>query len=224
VAFEKTDTKSMFKHTLLVIYAHAFYNNILGVKVVVKGIENLPKNNNFVVFSNHIEASDPMYIKQIYRKFPLSFVSKEVLFKKFPIKNVLRGMGSIPISPRADKSAMNSILESIKLVESGQPMGIFPEGRRTYSNDIIDFKPGAFKLPLKAKADIAPIAVYGMHDIYKKGRIFPIKVYITLLPMIPYEEYKDMDTLEIAKKVQNMVKSQMDLFSASLTPKANQNR
>jgi 1-acyl-sn-glycerol-3-phosphate acyltransferase len=213
VVFEKANPKSLFKHGFLNVMAHAYYNDVLRVKVIVTGRENLPKNHRFVLFSNHIEASDPMYIKQVYRNFPVAFVSKEVLFKQWPVKSILRGLGCVPISPRADKSALNSILESIKVVQSGQPMGIFPEGRRTYSNDIIAFKPGSFKLPQKAEADISPLAVYGMHDIYRKGRgLRRVKVRLHVLPLIPYSEYKDMDTVALAAKVQEMVQTQMDHF------------
>lgn len=216
VVFEKANPKSLFKHTLLNLLAHAYYNDILRVKVVVTGRENLPKNGKFVLFSNHIEASDPMYIKQVYKQFPVAFVSKEVLFKQFPVGNILRGLGCVPISPRADKSALQSILQSIKVVESGQPMGIFPEGRRTYSNHLIAFRPGSFKVPQKAEADISPLAVYGMHDIYQKGRGWRrVTVYLHVLPLIPFAEYQNMDTVALAEKVQSMVQTQMDHFQES---------
>ncbi|MFA7724620.1 MAG: lysophospholipid acyltransferase family protein [Candidatus Izemoplasmatales bacterium] len=212
--FEKKNPKCMVKHWLLNLFANALYNNILRVKVVVTGLENLPKDNNFVIFCNHIEASDPMYIKQVYKKYPVSFVSKEVLFKHFPVKNILYGIGCIPISPFADRSAAKSIFDSIDVVKSGQPMGIFPEGRRTYSNDIIEFKPGAFKVPMKAKADISPVAVFNMHEIYRKGRILPAKVRLAVLPLLRYDDYKDMDTVTIAQKVYAIILKQMNAFKA----------
>lgn len=92
-------------------------------------------------------------------------------------------------------------------------MGIFPEGKRTYGNHPIDFRPGSFKLALKAEADISPIAVYDMHEIYRKGRILPVTVYLHVLPLIKYEEIKDMDTIAIAQMVQAKVMAQMELFA-----------
>jgi len=212
VIFEKGNPKWMFKHRLLNLFTHAVYNDIFRVKVIVTGWENLPNDRNFVIFSNHIEASDPMYIKQVYKNHPVSFVSKEVLFKQFPVNSILRGIGCIPISPRADRSAANSILESIEIVKSGQPMGIFPEGRRTYSNDIIEFKPGSFRVPLKAQVDISPVAVYNMHEIYRKGRKFLVKVKLAVLPLIHYDDFKDMDTVTLAQKVYDIVLNQMNAF------------
>lgn len=216
VVFEKSNPKSMFKHRLLDLFTHWFYNGILRVRVIVTGKENLPTNNRFVVFCNHIEASDPMYMKQVYKDFPVAFVSKVALFKSFPVKNILSSVGCIPISPKADNSALNSIKESIERVENGQPMGIFPEGKRTYGNTPINFRPGAFKLPLKAQADISPVALYDMHEIYRKGRILPVKVYLHVLPLIKYEDYKDMDTIQIADMVQTMIVAQMEKFAATV--------
>lgn len=214
LALEKADPRKMFKHRLLYWYTHMYYNDYLRVAVKVTGKENLPKNRRFVVVSNHIEASDPMYIKQVYRRFPLAFVSKVALFKTWPVKNILQSVGCVPISPKVDQSALESIEKSIRLVESGLPMGIFPEGRRTYCNEMIAFRPGSFKLPMKAKADISPVAVYGMHDIYRKGRIRPARVFLHVLPLIPYEEYKEMDTVALAQKVHDLVEEQMKKFAA----------
>lgn len=213
VGFEKANPKSKFKHALLNFYSHWFYNSILRVRVKVTGKENLPKNQRFVIFCNHIEASDPMYMKQVYKEFPVAFVSKVALFGSFPVKNILSSVGCIPISPKADNSALNSINESIERVKNGQPMGIFPEGRRTYSNHPIDFRPGAFKLPLKSEADISPVAVYNMHEIYRKGRILPVTVYLHVLPLIKYEEIKDMNTIAIAQMVQSRIMAQMEVFA-----------
>ena len=119
--------KGMFKHHLLTFYSRYIYKVFYRVKVEVIGKEYLPKNNKFVVYSNHIEYSDPIYIKQVFNNHPVAFISKESLFKVKIIKMVLEGIGCIPISRVADKSALNSIVEGIKAVKNGQPFGIFPE-------------------------------------------------------------------------------------------------
>ena len=216
VGFEKARPSGMFKHRLLEAYTHWYYNGILRIRLVVTGTENLPKSGRFVIVSNHIEASDPMFMKQVYKKFPVAFISKVALFKSFPVKNILLSVGCIPISAKVDTSARDSIYEGIKRVKEGQPMAIFPEGKRTYSNQIIAFRPGSFKLPMESEADISPIAVYDMHEIHRKGRILPVKVYLHALPLIPYTEYKDLTTVEIAQKVHDLVAAQMDRFAASL--------
>ncbi len=212
VGFRDSDPKRMFKHRVMIAFAEYYYCLILRVRLVVTGRENLPKHNLFVIYSNHIEASDPMYLKMVFRRFPIAFISKEVLFKQFLVGDMLRSVGCIPISPGADRSAMNSILEGIKRVKGGQPFGIYPEGRRTYCNDIIPFKPGSFKLATKADADIIPVAVYDMHEINRKGRILPCTVRLHVFPAITAQDYAGTDTVELAKRVETIVGAKMEEF------------
>ncbi len=197
----KNNTKCPIKHGIMNLYSRYVFNIIMRVKLKIIGKENIPSHPNFVVYSNHIEYSDPVYLKQAFHQYPVAFISKEVLWKNKLVALVLNGIGCIPISPGADRTALNSIVEGIKLVKSGQPMGIFPEGKRTYSHNMIPFKPGAFKLATKAEADIVPVCLYNMHEVYRKGRIKIAKVSLVILPAIKASDYKEVDTQVIADKV-----------------------
>jgi len=212
VGFRDADPRRMFKHRVMIAFAEYYYCLILRVRLVVTGLENLPKHNLFVVYSNHIEACDPMYLKMVFRRYPVAFISKEVLFKQFLVGDLLRSVGNIPISPVADRSALNSILEGIKRVKGGQPYAIYPEGRRTYSNNIIPFKPGSFKLATKAEADIIPLAIYDVHEVNRKGRILPCTVRLHVFPAITAQDYAGIDTVELAKQVETIVGAKMEEF------------
>jgi len=209
---EKITPKSLWKHWVVHHYNVYMFRFFYRVRLIVTGKENLPKNMNFVVFSNHIEYTDPLYIMQAYKRFPIGFVAKDPLFKYPVLKNLMIGAGCIPITRFADRSALESIIKSIKQVKDGQPMGIFPEGKRTYCNDLIEFKPGAFKLPQKAKADISPVCLFNMHDLSKKWRIWPTKVYMHILPIVPYEKTKDLDSVQLSKLIFDVINEQMNQF------------
>lgn len=214
-AFEKTNKKALWKHNIVHVYSMYLFRFFNRVILKVTGKENLPKDYNFVVYANHIEYIDPLFVKQIYNKFPLSFIAKEPLFEYPVLKNLLLSLGAIPITKYADRSALKTILQAIKQVKEGQPMGIFPEGKRTYSNDLIEFKPGSFKLAQKAKADISPICLYNFHDLAKKPRILPTKVYVHILPIIKYDDFKDMDSKTLASYVFDIINTQMLKFKAN---------
>jgi 1-acyl-sn-glycerol-3-phosphate acyltransferase len=212
---EKMSHKANWKHRVIKLYSVYIFNFYLRVRVIITGKENLPKDNNFVVYSNHIEYSDPIYLMQAYKNNPIGYVAKEPLFKYIVLKNMLLGLGCIPISRFADRSALKTILQAIKQVKEGQPMGVFPEGKRTYSNNLIEFKPGAFKVAQKAQADISPACLYNMHNMTVKRGILPVKVYIHILPVIKYEDYKDLDSVGISNMVFKIINDQMDKFKAA---------
>ncbi|MBU0997298.1 MAG: 1-acyl-sn-glycerol-3-phosphate acyltransferase [Firmicutes bacterium] len=206
---EKASKTNKIKHYLINSLGEYIFVMMFRVKMIVTGKENLPKDNNFVIYMNHIEYTDPIYVKIVYHKYPVAYVAKEPLFKTVLIKNVLRSIGCVSITKDADRSAMKSIIESINIVKSGQPMGIFPEGKRTYSNALIEFKPGAFKLAMKANADISPVCLYNMHGLLKKYRLRTHKIYIHILPIIPYKEYQGMDSQSLAEQVKTLINDQL---------------
>ena len=195
----------MRKHNYFNFIGKYIFHELFFVKVIVTGKENLPTNNRFVAMSNHIEYTDPIYIKQIYKDFPLAYISKESLFRYPVLKTLLQKSGCIPITRIADRKAMTAILRAIKQVSEGQPMGIFPEGTRSYKNEMGPFKPGAFKVPLKAKADLSVSVMYDMHKIAHKRRFGVQKVYIHIFPLLKYEEFKDMDSVALCEKVEKMM-------------------
>ena len=214
-ATEKIDSRKVWKRRITNLYSHYLFRFYYRAKLIVTGKENLPKNNNFVMYANHIEYTDPIYIMQAYKDFAMGFISKDPLFKYLVLKNLMYGIGCIPLTRFVDRSALETILKAIKRVKMGQPMGIFPESKRTYSNDLIEFKPGSFKLAQKSKADISPVCLYNMHDLAKKFRILPTKIYLHILPVVKYEDYKELDTVGLSKKVYTIINNQMDIYKNS---------
>ncbi len=212
---KNSSPKSKSKNFITHLYSMYLFRFFYRVRLIATGLENLPTNHNFVVYSNHIEYTDPLFIKQVYKKFPMAFVAKEPLFKYPILSTLLRSIGCIPITALADRSALKSILQAIKQVKEGQPMGIFPEGKRTYSNEMIEFKPGAFKLAQKAQADISPVVLYNMHDLSKKWRIGPTKVYLKVLPLIPYESFEGKETPTLANEVYEIIDQGLNEFKNS---------
>jgi len=207
------DSRSIRKHNLLMMFSNYFFFSLLRVKVIAEGLENLPKDNHFVMYSNHIEYNDPFYIKKYYPNSNLAFVAKEPLYR-FPIlKTLLKSIGCIPIGRLADRRSLQSILKTIEQVKSGQAMGIFPEGKRSYSNDMGEFKPGAFKVATKAKADISLVAIYDFHEINRHMfRLRKVKVYLKVLPLIQYETIKDMDTVSISRMAREKIDEQLTYY------------
>ncbi|MFW5794293.1 MAG: lysophospholipid acyltransferase family protein [Bacillota bacterium] len=210
---EKLNPKSLKKHRLLMMFSNYFFNSLLRVKPIGKGLDNLPKDNNFVVYANHIEYSDPFYLKQFFDEYPLSFVAKKPLYRFPVIKNLLNSINCIPIGKLADRESLESILKTIKAVKEGQPMGIFPEGKRSYSNEVQPFKPGAFKVAIKAKADICLVALFDFHETQiNKLRLRKTKIYLSILPILKYNEYKEMDTVEVSKLAYKRINEEMNNY------------
>ena len=62
-------------------------------------------------------------------------------------------------------------------------------------------KGGSFKSATKARCPIVPVALIDSFRPFDEKSIKPVTVHVYYLPPIPYEEYKDMNTTEIAETV-----------------------
>ena len=212
----KSAPSSIKKHKMFNHFNYYIFNFLFRVKPIVTGKENLPKNNNFVVYSNHVEYTDPFYIKQVYKDFPLAFIAKEELFKIPLIRTIISSIGCIPLSRKVgDRQALQAVLQAINQVKNGQPIAIFPAGTRTHANTMNDFKPGAFKTAQKAKADISLVVLYNFQKTVKTFKLFKAKIYLKVLPLIKYDEYKDLDTNSISDLVYIKIKDELESFKDS---------
>ncbi|BAF59799.1 MAG: 1-acyl-sn-glycerol-3-phosphate acyltransferase [Pelotomaculum sp.] len=134
----------------------------------VRGAENMPSSGGMVVVSNHISYWDPVVVgcafdRQIY------FMAKSELFDIPLLGPVIRALGAFPV--RRDRSDRKAIRTAIRLLEEGNIIGIFPEGTRSYTGEILPPHMGAAMLAFKAGVPILPVAVSGTRGIFGKVRV-----------------------------------------------------
>lgn len=211
---QNTDSLNMLNH----IYANAvlrFAQHLLRLKVIVSGEENIP-DNKFIFIGNHQENYDIIALKPIFRNHPLDFIAKESLFSLPFLGRWLYILGNVPIGKSANRAAAESIINGIKRYKYGHSMGIFPEGKRSFANEMIEFKPGAFKLAMKPKADILIGTLYNLDKIFKTYPYKKHKAYIRFSPVLKYEDYKDLNSIELASKVKGIIQIQLDKFKKEL--------
>lgn len=207
-----TKLDSKFNHQ----FANSFLNlgtHLLRVKVKVTGRENIPKKENFVLVSNHQENYDIVILKPIFKNHPINFIAKESLMKAPYIGRWIGILGNIPISRYADRSAAESIVKGIRQVRNGMSMGIFPEGRRSFGNELIDFKPGALKLAMKPKADVLIVTLYNFCNVLKNYPFKKQKLYVHIHELMKYEEYEGLSSQELSSKVKSIIQKQLDKFT-----------
>ena len=191
--------------------------NLLNVKLVVTGRDNIPSpGENFVFVCNHQENYDIMAIKPVLKDHPVNFIAKKEVFSWLVLGHWIKILGNIPIAREADRSAAESIVKGIKMYNSGIPMAIFPEGKRTFGNAMIDFKPGAFKLAMKPKAPILIGTIYDFSKVFKGWPILRQKIYLHFHPILTPETYKDMNSIELSKYVKQIIQDTLDEYEKRL--------
>ena len=140
----------------------------LGLRFDFQGDENIPRKGGAVLAINHTSYLDfalagtgALPVKRFVR-----FMAKKELFDNKIAGPLLRGMHHINVD-RANGSA--SFVTALKALESGEIIGIFPEGTISTSFEIKQLKSGAVRLAIGAGVPIVPTIVWGGQRIYTKG-------------------------------------------------------
>lgn len=174
------------------------------------GHENLPKEGGYMMYPNHQGKYDVLGIMYTHKK-PCSFVmdkdkSYTILVREFT--DLVQAKRLEKDNPRQGITIINQVA---KEVAAGRKFILFPEGGYKFNNKnrLGDFKAGSFKIALKSKSPIVPVALVDSYKVFNSFHIGPITTYVYYLDPIPYEEYKNMKTQEIAELVQSRIQNKI---------------
>jgi len=139
----------------------------LGLKVEVKGLENLKNLKSFIIMANHQSHLD---VASIMATFPhqLRFLAKKELVRIPVFGWAMFLQGHVVIEREKRESAFKTIDLAAEKVKKGKKLVVFPEGTRSAGNSLLPFKKGGFVLAIKSGAPIVPVSIYGTHKILPK--------------------------------------------------------
>lgn len=135
----------------------------------VHGGENLPAAGGMVVVSNHLSYWDPVVVgcalkRQVY------FMAKAELFAIPLLGPVIRALGAFPVKRQStDRQAVKTALH---LLARGELVGIFPEGTRSHSGELLKPHMGAAVLAYKAGVPVLPVALKGTRGLLGRVDVF----------------------------------------------------
>ena len=171
------------------------------ITTISTGKEFLPKDGGYIMYSNHQGKYDMLGIVSTHDKPCAIVIDKETTREIMPrlYTKLVRGQKLDKKDPRQQVQAINQV---IKEITEGRRYLIFPEGGYgDNKNSLLEFHPGSFKIPIKAKCPIIPIAIYDSYKPFTKNSIRRVTTQVHYLEPIMFEEYADMTTREICNMV-----------------------
>lgn len=180
------------------------------VEFHVEGLEKLPKET-FCMVANHISNYDPLALITILDK-PSTFVAKKELLNKPFIGKIMRDIDVICIDRKDLKQSLRAMMKVEEDLKNKKDKNwiIFPEGTRNKDQQslIKEFHHGTFRPAVKANVPIVPIAIYGTFRVLNIKRQFKkYPVYIKILDPIYPEDYKALQTPQIAEMTREKIQS-----------------
>ena len=176
-----------------------------NVELQVTGQEYLKTEGGFMLYGNHQGLFDVLAIAASCQT-PLSIVYKKELRNVPLLKQIYACTKSFAMDREDVRQSLQVIQAVTKEVQSGRNYVIFPEGTRSRKgNEMLDFHGGSFRCAVKAKCPIIPMAFIDSYKVLDQKGSKPVTVQLHYLPPIPYEEFKDLKSTEVAELVKSRI-------------------
>lgn len=190
------------------IVIHLGFRPILflaGVRLTVKGQENILKEESALYVFNHRGYFD-ILAGYTTAPYPTAFISKKEIGSIPMVGQWMKAMNCLFLDRDDMKQGLQTILEGIELLKNGTSVYIAPEGTRNKgeAHELLEFHEASFKLADKSKRPIIPVAINNTDAALEQHVPWVKKAHI----IIEYCEPIYMDQMERAerKKVGQLVR------------------
>ena len=156
-----------------------------GVKVVVRGRENVEPGKTCLFLANHQSYCDPPALFVSIPRNVRLILKKEL--RKLPLLGLIMEMGGFVFIDRKDRvQSVSGMKQAVRQLQQGHSFLIYPEGTRTRTGELGAFKKGPFIMAIESGKPILPISVSGSYEIMPPNRlrVKPGTVVITFHPSI----------------------------------------
>jgi len=167
----------------------------------VEGLENIPETGGAILASNHLSFSDSFFLPAVLDR-KVTFIAKAEYFTSPGLKGKLtaaffKGVGQLPVDRSGARGAGEAAIRSgIKVIESGELFGIYPEGTRSPDGRLYRGKPGGLaRIALATGAPVIPVAMIDTEKIQPPGKVMPrlMRPGIRIGKPLDFSRYNGMD-------------------------------
>tara|TARA_Y100000741_G_scaffold270545_1_gene210640 strand:- start:51 stop:752 length:702 start_codon:yes stop_codon:yes gene_type:complete len=199
----------LFGGKLMGYWAAICLRIFLSTKIVLKGKENIIKNEKFFIASSHQSMFETFYLQTIFDS-PIFILKNELL--KIPVFGwYLKKIGSISINRDKITKENLGFIEKIKdsVNKSNRPILIFPQATRILPDDRIPFKKGVGRIYKELNIKCQPVAINSGRVWQKNNILKPNKsVTISILNFID----PGLDSKDFINRIEKNIYAELDVI------------
>ncbi|NLK38128.1 MAG: 1-acyl-sn-glycerol-3-phosphate acyltransferase [Epulopiscium sp.] len=147
----------LFARSVLLVFYKIFF------RMTVIGKENVPKEGAAILCANHISNYDPITMAIFLKRLP-HYMAKKELFSVPVVGWLIRHLNAFPV----DRSTadMNAFKMAVKVLKSGELVGMFAQGTRVKEGEEKAAKAGVALFAMKADVPVIPVAISGSCKLF----------------------------------------------------------
>ena len=164
---------------------------LIGLNLDVKGEYHLWRHRPAVFVFNHQSQADVVIVARLLRR-DVAGVGKKEIAKVPVLGQIMQLTGTVMIDRSDPQKAVASIRRMVDTIRiERKSIAIAPEGTRTVTTRLGEFKKGAFHLAMQAGVPVIPIVIRNAIDVSPKGDFLfhPATVAVEVLPPVDTSDW-----------------------------------
>ena len=181
--------------------------DLLQTRMEVRGLDMVPENTRFLLVCNHLDIMDPVVISRYFAKKDIAFISKKENADMFIVGPVMHRTMCQMIDRDNDRAALRTIINCINLIkEDRHSIAVFPEGYTSLDGKLKHFRPGVFKIAIKAKVPIVVCTLQNTQNILRSAaHLKPVDVAFHVVGVIPAESFAGRTAVQLSEQAHEMM-------------------
>ena len=171
----------------------------LVYRLEVHGLENVPKDNRYIVCPNHLSTLDPPLMVAVMPR-SVSFMAKKELFDIPFLRWWIDWLGAFAVNRESLGPSTVKTVQTIR--ESNWVLGMFPQGTRGVPGEIRGVTKGFAGLAKLTRCDILPVGIIGSNEV--KRWPFTGKIIVNIGKPIPYDKNTDIVKEKWIEEIQKL--------------------
>lgn len=165
---------------------------VAGLEFEIAGIEHLESVRPAIFTFNHQSYLDSVVMAHLVRHDFVAFCKQEVANNRL-LGPLLRAHGTIFVD-RGQTDQSLCLQQAGEALRNGKSLVIAPEGTRSATGVLLDFKQGAFYMARKMRVPIVPVVLHNVSDALPKGSMLvrPAKIQVSVLPPLWPEDIRSI--------------------------------
>ena len=189
---------------------------ITGVEVETQGEHHLWAHRPALFLFNHQSTVDGYVLLTLLRRGFTGIAKKEAA--KMPLLGqILRALDFAVIDCGNTRSSKEAMQPAVDRLRHGMSVVIAPEGTRSLTPRLGQFKKGAFHIAMQAGAPIVPVVIRNSYEVMPRGSLLfrPGTVQVCALPAIDVTTWKVEDLDRHVADVQALFQRTLDDWPAA---------
>ena len=157
--------------------------------------------------ANHASFMDIPFMGATIGWRNYKFVAKKELEKVPILSTGIKVAANLMVDRKDKRSGLKTLRTGIDFMKDGIHLCTFPEGTRSVTGRVKEFKNGAFKMAHKAGAPVIPLSIVGAQKVQPTKWMFPLSPSHRRCKVVVNNpiESKGLSEAELAEKVRQSI-------------------